>query len=572
MVRWVQRFPGRLEYELAEFERRDLEFALDEGELGRGRVVLDGSVTVDGEPVVLRVAFPDAYPYFRPEVYAPGLGLHRHQNPYEANLCLLEASTRAWGTHDTAAWLIGERVPYLLGLIQAAGDDLARNEVPQGEPESFYVIREHGTAVFVPEEALRLPEDVPFGDAYFSFSEGRVGAAVHLLLRQVNGRARSGGGVPLAHADDRLRDRFAGPKIEGRWVRIGRLLGRDPNAYFAAATEIQSSLGNPPWQRIGNDEVSILGVLFHEEVGQGIWEDGWLFAVRFRRGKPAVKSGAYITKGERFAPEDLFARVPRLKGIDERTAAVVGLGSLGAPLALELARAQIGELRILDHDLVEGGTIVRWPVGVPAIGSAKTAVLEGTIKDQYPRTNCRSFLHRLGAALQDGNEGGANDFEVMDQMLDTAHVVVDASAEIAVQQLIADIATEKSLPQVYLWATEGVYGGAVARCLPGTTGCWFCLQLAIEDESIPPPPHEPAGTTQPRGCGTRTFTGENFNLLPLVAQAARVTTGVLLGTLPAGQDVFVMALRDRDDPAPAPRWTTYPLERHPCCPLCGSGS
>lgn len=573
MVRWVQRFPGRLEYELAEFERRGFaDITLNEDEFGRGRVVLDGSTEHDAEQIRLRIVYPDAFPYFRPEVYAIDLRLGRHQNPYEGNLCLLEAPTRAWGTSETAAWLVAVRVPYLLNLIKAGGEELTRNEVPQGEPDSYYVLREPGTAVFLTDEALKLPKDASCGDAYFAFSADRVAPAVHVLLRQVNARSRSGGGKAIAVADDALRERFAGPKIEGRWVRLDRSPGRNPENYFSAAQAVQPGFGNPPWQRISDVELAILGIVFREEVGQGVWEDAWLFAVRWRRMKPSPQAGSYVTKGERFAPEDLFARIPRLRGIDGMTAALVGLGSLGAPLALELARAQLGELRILDHDVVEGGTVVRWPVGLPAVGSAKTHVIDATIKSHYPRTRCTSVTHRLGEAPEQLTQGSkANDFEVLEDMLDGAQLVIDATAELAIQQLVSDLSRERALPQLYLSGTEGGFGGVIARCIPRVTGCWFCLQLAIEDNSIKAPPHEPTGTTQPRGCGTPTFIGESFNLLPLVAQAARIATGTLLGTLPAGQDVFVMSLRDGENPAPVPNWTTYSLHKHPRCPCCGAG-
>lgn len=568
MVRWEQRFPGRLEYELSEFERRGLAFTLDDEEFAAGRVVLDGSVLVDGASVALTIVFPDAYPIFRPEVYASELVLARHQNPYDKNLCLLETPTRAWNTSDTAAWLVAERVPFLLGLVEAGGVALARNEVPQGEPESFYIPRAPGTAVLLPEEALRLPPDLVCGDAYFAFSEERVGTAVHALLRQVNGRSPSGKSEPIAHASEDLRARFSGPVLQGRWVRVERPPGRDPETYFAAAEDVHRGFGHPPWQTVGGDEIAILGVVYREEVQQGVWEDGWLFAIRFRQKRPNRQSGSYLTKGERAAADDFFARVPRLRGIEAKAAALLGLGALGAPLALELARAQLGELRLLDDDLVDAGTIVRWPIGLPAIGSAKTAVIEGTIAQHYPRTVCRTTIHRLGTATADHER--ENDFDVLEQLFSGADVAVDASAEIGVQQLVADVAREHELPQVYVWATEGAYGGVVARVQPGETGCWFCLQLALDDGSIVAPPREPAGTTQPRGCGTPTFTGESFNLLPIVAQAARVTTGVLLQTLPIGQDVSVMALRAGNDATPAPIWTTYSLERYSRCPVCAS--
>jgi hypothetical protein len=155
--------------------------------------------------------------------------------------------------------------------------------------------------------------------------------------------------------------------------------------------------------------------------------------------------------------------------------------------------------------------------------------------------------------------------------LEDTDLVIDATAETAVQQLVADLANERDLPQLYVWGTEGAFGGAVARIVPGRTGCWFCLQLRIDDKSLPAPPLELSGTTQPRGCGQPTFTGESFNLLPLVAQATRTTIGTLLGTLGPGHDYFALSFRDGDEAAPTPNWTSHTLLPHPACPHC-SGS
>jgi hypothetical protein len=570
-VLWTERFPGRLEYELEDYGRRGLaDFKLDEQEYARGRVVIGGSTLVEDEAIRLRVVYPDLFPYFRPEVFAPDLTLGRHQNPYERSLCLLEAATRAWRTTETGAWLVAERVPYLLGLLKGDPADLEANEVPQGEPASYYIPRLEGTAVFLPGSLLELPEDANFGTAYFSFRSDRVGTAVHLLLRQVNAQPKHGGGKRLAVADEELQTRFEGLKIEGRWVRLPEPLGREPEAYFAAAEDIHAGFGSPPWQAVGNDRIAVLGVVFKEEVQQGVWEDAWLFAVRAQQSRPA-QTGIYLTKGERFASQDLEARIPRLAGLRERSVSLLGLGSLGAPIALELARAQLRNLKILDFDIVEGGTIVRWPFGVPSVGAAKTKVIEATIANQYPYTRCSTVNRQLGVARDAPGEPGDNDFDILEQFFEDTDLVIDATAETAVQQLVADLANERDLPQLYVWGTEGAFGGAVARIVPGTTGCWFCLQLRIDDKSLPAPPLELSGKTQPRGCGQPTFTGESFNLLPLVAQATRTAVGTLLGTLEPGHDYFVLSLRDGDEAAPTPNWTSHTLLAHPACPYC-SGS
>ena len=164
--------------------------------------------------------------------------------------------------------------------------------------------------------------------------------------------------------------------------------------------------------------------------------------------------------------------------------------------------------------------------------------------------------------------GEEDDIALIEQMLDGADLLLDATAEIAIQQMLGDVCREAGIPQVFLWGSEGAYGGVVARVLPSKTGCWFCLQLAFEDELIPTPPLEATGTTQPRGCGMPTFTGESFNLLPIVAQAARTATATLLGMLPVGEDVFVLSFRDGDRPLAAPSWSSHSLEPHPRCPHC----
>src|SRR3712207_1305461 len=119
MATWPDRFPGRLEYELRDFRDRGLEFTLDDDLLGRGGpVVLRGDIDRSGDRIELEVVYPDSFPFLRPEVYARSVRLDRHQNPYEGNLCLLDRSTRAWSTPWTAAWLVAERVPYLLDLVE----------------------------------------------------------------------------------------------------------------------------------------------------------------------------------------------------------------------------------------------------------------------------------------------------------------------------------------------------------------------------------------------------------------------------------------------------------------------
>jgi molybdopterin/thiamine biosynthesis adenylyltransferase len=573
-VSWFERFPDRFEYELAEFKRRGLAFDLDKELFRRERrVVLRGALEVEGEPdpVELVVAYPDAFPFFRPEVFAPALELDRHQNPFEGNLCLLDRSTRAWSPGETAAHLVATQVPHLLGLIRAGGEELRAGEVPQGEPVSYYFPPLPGTVIWIPEELLDLPREHCVGVGRISFGETEPPhLRVRGLLSFVAVRERRGRTQKLAAAGDELQKRFAGGSIEMRWVRLDSPpRSRDPQALLRQAAEVAPRLTPAPWQQVAGGQVAVTGFVYDEEIRQGEIGDAWLFvaALRDRPTPQTAPSGWYVTRGERLSRADLTARIPRMAALAEKRVALVGLGALGAPIALELARAQLGELRILDFDLVETGTTVRWPFGLSAVAAPKAEFFAQVLPREYPFTKVMAFQRMIGDALQGDRAQGQRetDFEVLDRLLDEVDLVIDASAEIGVQQFIAHLADERGIPQITVSATEGAWGGLIARVIPGASGCWHCLQQSLYDEAITLPPHDEMGTVQPRGCGSRTFTGTSFDLLPIVAQTVRVATTTLIEGR-SGADVFVCSLADASG---APVWVAASLERRGACPGCG---
>jgi hypothetical protein len=251
--------------------------------------------------------------------------------------------------------------------------------------------------------------------------------------------------------------------------------------------------------------------------------------------------------------------------------ALTGLGALGGPLALELGRGQLGELRMLDGDTVDAGTIVRWPRGVSAVGHAKTGIVAGYIAGEYPYTTVKKLDLRIGAVPPPGMAIEKSEVRIVDEFLAGADLLIDATAELGVEQFLASRADAQGLPQVYVWATEGGWGGAIARIIPGVTGCWHCLQLHLDgDDGIDVPPHDDSGRVQPRGCDNPTFTATSFDALPIVAQAMRIVAGTLLKPRPTepADDVFICSQAPDGDRIIAPQWQTHPLTVHPDCPLC----
>jgi ThiF family len=571
---WVDRFPERFEHELADFKARGLEFELDRDQLEeQGRVVLRGSIDYAGKPVHLELRYPDLFPYLRPEVIAPDLELARHQGPYNRNLCLLDPSTRAWDPHFTGAWLATERVPFLLSLLEpGAEEELLEAETAQGEPASAYFPVLPGTVIFVPQAALELSPDALAGSGRIAFSVFEP-PRIHLrgLVAELVEKGPKQKTKVLAQAEGSLLQRFGAQQIPFRWVRLDRQPETNTiEGIIEAIESVRVGFGKPPWHAVIGGQVAVTAAVFAEEVRQGEWEDTWLFAVRVRQDNGTEL--AYPVPGQRLSRPDLEERLPPWVRLGGSTVSLVGLGSVGGSLALELARSGLSELRGMDFDTVEAGTTMRWPIGLSAAGRLKVGALGRRIAQDYPYTEFKGMIHRLGQSAGTTTARQMSELDILDQFLDGADLVVDASAEIGVQQVMADEASQRGIPQLYVSTTEGAKGGLVARVIPGETGCWMCLQMRIAEERIPAPAADPSATVQPRGCGTLTFVGAGFDILPVIAQGARLAAQILStdGSVrqeERGDDVFVCSFEEVS-PAP-PRWSGHPLDPHPDCPVCG---
>lgn len=66
------------------------------------------------------------------------------------------------------------------------------------------------------------------------------------------------------------------------------------------------------------------------------------------------------------------------------TVAVIGCGSVGAPVALMLAQAGVGRLILVDPDELSWANVGRHPLGAKAVGRSKAQSLADRIRTEYP--------------------------------------------------------------------------------------------------------------------------------------------------------------------------------------------
>lgn len=574
---WFETHPKRLEAELEALDAIGARYERVADAFARGIAQLRVWQTVEGGEHELLVTFPSAYPFFRVRVDAPSLTLAHHQNPFNHNLCLLGRSTGAWSVNDTVASLLKEQLPRVFAAGTATTKaEVARLEQLQGEPFADYYA--YAPAMFVIDGSWRLPES----DTYGTLSIGLISADKGVefpILRACVLKVFGERDQLLYEAPNGIVALF-GPSnstmFNGRWSRVDA----PPNvgeaeALFSIAAEADKQphkletlrLPDPPFA------VSVRAVVFPDE---HVWRErtgtGWVFSVRVTRvtdgqlqqrstrrfkGSPLRKvphSDYYFARAGRMGVTDTLERAPELHASTTTSVAVFGLGCIGAPSAIEFAKAQVGSLDLVDHDIVDPATAVRWPLGLASAGQFKAHALGNFLMQNWPHTHTAPHVHHLGAVPLP-NDPPSSDPQLLASITRAGTLIYDATAEFGVANYLSTYAAEHGLPYVAVSGTHGGWGGRVFLAVPGSgLACWECLQRHLGTGTVPAPPAIGTGTTaalvQPAGCSDPTFTASGVDTAALAMAGVRTALGVLLCDTANGYpapDWNVATIAFRDD-------------------------
>jgi molybdopterin/thiamine biosynthesis adenylyltransferase len=559
-----------LEQEFRALRRYNYAFEVDESRRAAGQLRLriqtpEGHAEGSHDLVAL---YPDEFPFFRPEVYASDLDLPRHQNPYDRNLCLLGRATINWDTESTLSDLLKEQLTKVLERGPVVDPEVLEEDPgEQAEPRSTYIDYEPGAFVLwdpehsVPSEVERGTLVLEHPDAGHAF----VGALV---------RVRDDDTTVLYDARPVPPARF--PNRNGfRWIRT-----QPPPCN--TAPEVHAWLrAQYPWVigqmgrgfRWGEGYCSVAGVLYQEEVKPGRTGDAWLFLVREHDGM--VRERVYLARPAAYSEAAMFDRVPELSFLREIRIAQAGAGCVGAPIALELARAGVAGLKVVDPDVIEAGTTVRWPLGIAAVGQYKVGILKSLIDNSYPFTAFTGYPWRIGQIYDNQPATGMRSArDIMAAWVSDAHIIVDTTAEWGVHFFLSELARSRQIPYVVVSGTPGGWGGTMYRVMPDGP-CWGCFERWQADTDLPVVAAAPdqEGLLQPRGCADPTFTGAGFDLGQVALAGARLVVMTLCALAEGGYpdvpwNYAAVSLRTACGRAIAPQWATAEVAQHPECHLC----
>lgn len=164
---------------------------------------------------------------------------------------------------------------------------------------------------------------------------------------------------------------------------------------------------------------------------------------------------------------ELYSRSKGLLETDslsKKTVGIVGLGSGGSPIAVELAKAGIGKFVLIDFDRIELSNVSRHICGTNDLGRLKTYAVRDAILQKNPYAEITTL------------EIDVNKFPTeCSEALSNVDLIMCASDNDRSRFFLNEIALKYKIPAIFGRAITRAIGGDVLRVRPFEGPCYSCL-------------------------------------------------------------------------------------------------
>ena len=166
------------------------------------------------------------------------------------------------------------------------------------------------------------------------------------------------------------------------------------------------------------------------------------------------------------AKADLYSRSKGLLEIgvlSEKHVAIIGLGSFGANIAVELAKAGVGSFSLIDFDRVELHNLSRHACGINDLGRLKTDAVADLVWGKNPYAK----IEKLAVDIND-------DIELLHSEVRKADLVICATDNNRSRFCLSQVLVDEQTTCIFGRAVTRAEGGDVFRYRPGGP-CYVCL-------------------------------------------------------------------------------------------------
>lgn len=344
-----------------------------------------------------------------------------------------------------------------------------------------------------------------------------------------------------------------------QWVRIGR----------DHATKFR------PWSAVARSDIeTTLGIQL---------QDGLTFVCTLRSTDkaPVIRALCLISHAAMTVllpahlsllfPPAPYARLPEdtTEMLGQKRVAVIGIGSGGSEIALNLACAGVGELTLFDDDRLEPVNYVRHVLDRRDLARLKVEAIRTALEEREMPT--RVLTQSIDVAVS------ANEFRktLHDHRPDLLICATDSRAS---RRFVNQSAVRFDIPLVVAGILDSGRIGEVLLVTPGRTACYECVRLEL-GAALEPPSSDERPTSPYSGGeeGDLQSAVHRFDIGFVASLATRVSLQVLDGrTYEALPTNYVVWGREKTENNPpfkfdVPLSINYvPVSRRADCPVCGT--
>lgn len=397
----------------------------------------------------MRICIQDGWPYRPPTLHVRGIA--SEHAVLNGEVCLFQP-----GEHDVSAWITLEAYNARIAQWAELASDGFRLEDDLLDPHLYF--RAKSSALATLELAAIMAE----GD------KAKTG-----MLRGVWTDRRRVLALSTGSAE--------GDALPGRWYYNPALSAppRDLAGFQAALTQGQRNNLARRLKAVQRDQrEAVLAVLWQTPAGQ---RNCLVVVAEPEEGEPKLRS-------LELAPTDrqtlLLRAGPDTDELAKKRVVLFGAGAIGSHVASLLARAGLGELRMVEDEVLRPGNVVRHVGAAAFVGENKALVAAAAVKPGAPWTKFGFEPESPWAS------------ERLNELISDCDLAIDATGLVTFAELLGRVALDAETSLISAALFRGGFLGRVRRQVPGLDTPFLERQASEEFPVIPPgeePKHFEAG-------------------------------------------------------------------------------
>lgn len=221
--------------------------------------------------------------------------------------------------------------------------------------------------------------------------------------------------------------------------------------------------------------------------------------------------------------EELLRRSAYLsQRLNSRRVVIFGVGALGGSVALLLAKAGMGEIRLVDYDRLMPGNVMRHVCGLQAVGLKKTKAVEQQIHQHNPDCD----VHGYDSTWK---------VDELQKLIEGCDIVIDTTANYQFSLYLNEVCIALDQPVIFSAAYRRA---AVGRIMVRGTSDDPCLACYVDmgqfwnEDQYPIIPPDPEAIFIEDGCGEVTEEAVALDVEAVANLTARIAIKTIQKQLP----------------------------------------